>query len=424
MICAGLITPLRRVLVSLVALLVVSGCSVDKTIAAPAITRVEPCEGGVARWLDPASGETVATEQLFAKLASTRVVLLGEEHTAIEHHRWQAYVLAALHSRTPDMVVGFEMLPRRAQPVLDAWSAGSLSEEAFLTRSDWTGVWGYDADLYLPLLHFARFHRLPTVALNVDRKLVSLVSSKGWQNLSEAQRGGVSDPAPASDAYRDSLARLYGYKQILGSTHWHAPAEELSPDELQEIQSSEAFQNFVDAQLTWDRAMAEALASAHGRDPSALVVGIVGRGHLEYGYGIPHQLADLGIDDVAVLLPITETAACDDLEPELATAVFVLAAPPADGPAKGRPLLGVRIETAEQGVRVLDVVAGSVAEQAGMRSGDVIVSAGGFATAKTSELIEVVSRQAPGTWLPLRIERGGETRQLVAKFPQSFDTTP
>jgi S1-C subfamily serine protease len=170
--------------------------------------------------------------------------------------------------------------------------------------------------------------------------------------------------------------------------------------------------------------MAEALAAAHRRNPGALVVGIVGRGHLEYGYGIPHQLADLGIDDVAVLLPITETAACDDLAPELATAVFVLGAPAADGSAKGRPLLGVRIETVEQGVRVLEVVAGSVAEQAGMRSGDVILSAGGFATAKTSELIEVVSRQAPGTWLPLRVERDGGTLELVAKFPQSFDAKP
>jgi uncharacterized iron-regulated protein len=421
---AGLITFSRCALVSLFVVLAASGCSVDKKVAEAAITPADPCEGGVGRWLDPSSGETVAAGQLFARLARARVVLLGEEHTAAEHHRWQAYVLAALHSRTPNMVVGFEMLPRRAQPVLDAWSAGSLSEEAFLKRSDWAGVWGYDADLYLPLLHFARLHRLPTVALNVDRGLVSLVGDKGWQSVSEAQRGGLSDPAPASDAYLDSLARLHAYKASLGSGHGHAPAEEPSPEALQKIRDSETFRNFVDAQLTWDRAMAESLAEAHRRDPEALVVGIAGRGHLEFGYGIPHQLADLGIDDVAVLLPVTEDAACEELEPQLATAVFVLGAPPADESKVGRPLLGVRIETVEQGVRVLEVVAGSVAEQVGMRSGDVIISAGGFATAKTSELIQVVSRQAPGTWLPLRVERDGETLELVAKFPQSFDATP
>jgi hypothetical protein len=80
---------------------------------------------------------------------------------------------------------------------------------------------------------------------------------------------------------------------------------------------SEAFSNFVDAQLTWDRAMAEALAAAYRRDPKATVVGIVGRGHLEYGYGIPHQLADMGIDDVDVLLPLDATATCDPLPADL-----------------------------------------------------------------------------------------------------------
>ena len=56
--------------------------------------------------------------------------------------------------------------------------------------------------------------------------------------------------------------------------------------------------------------MAEALAAAHRRDPEALIVGIIGRGHLEYGHGIPHQLADLGIDDVGVLLPVDADDDC------------------------------------------------------------------------------------------------------------------
>ena len=39
-----------------------------------------------------------------------------------------------------------------------------------------------------------------------------------------------------------------------------------------------------------------------------LVVGIIGRGHLEYGHGTPFQLRDLGVEDVAVLLPATDAA--------------------------------------------------------------------------------------------------------------------
>jgi len=49
----------------------------------------------------------------------------------------------------------------------------------------------------------------------------------------------------------------------------------------------------------WQAAVIAALAA---RRP-ALVVGIIGRGHLEYGHGTPAQLAALGIAPVRVALP-------------------------------------------------------------------------------------------------------------------------
>jgi len=382
------------------------------------------CTHRAGQWLNPVNGETLATAELFERLGRARVVLLGEEHTNSEHHRWQSYVLAALHARNPNMVVGFEMLPRRAQPALDAWSAGTLSEKAFLDRSDWHEVWGYDASLYLPLFHFARLNRLPALALNVDRELVSLVSSKGREALSKAQRENLPEPAPAREDYRVSLARLYAYKQAARDGQAHSQISAPDPDELKVIQRSEAFLNFVAAQLTWDRAMAEALAAAHHRDQDALVVGIVGRGHLEYGHGIPHQLTDLGIDDALVLLPVGRSEACADLASDLATALFVLNERDDEEPEAPRPRLGVMIESADGGVRVLQVVDGSVAARGGVLAGDLIASAAGFTTETPADLIEIVSRQAPGTWLPLSITRGDEKRELVARFPQHFIASP
>jgi uncharacterized iron-regulated protein len=375
------------------------------------------CDHHVAQWLDPASGDVVPVEQVIDRLAGSRIVLLGEAHTTVAHHRWQLYMLSALHSRQANLIVGFEMLPRRVQGSLDAWSAGKLTEEEFLEQSEWHKVWGYDAGLYLPLLHFARLNRLPTVALNIDRKLVSEVSRQGWQALSETQRMGLSDPAPASDAYRDSLAKLYAYKQTLAD---HSEGEESVEPDLDEILHSDAFSNFVEAQLTWDRAMAEALAAAHRRDPKAVVVGIVGRGHLEYGYGIPHQLADMGIDDVDVLLPINSTATCDPLPADLASAVFVVDAE-SESPVPPRPRLGIIIEGSDAGVRVSQVVEGSVAAQCGLIEGDLIEAAAGFKTTTNVSLIEIIQRQAPGTWLPLKVKRGDESLELLAKFPQSFE---
>ena len=375
------------------------------------------CNHHIGQWLDPASGDVVQVEQVFDRLASTRIVLLGEAHTTAAHHRWQLYMLSALHSRHANLVVGFEMLPRRVQASLDDWSAGKLTEEEFLEQSQWQKVWGYDAGLYLPLLHFARLNRLSTVALNIDRKLVSQVSQQGWQALDEDERMGLSDPASASDAYRDSLAELFAYKQILAETD---EGEDVPEPDLDEILDSDAFSNFVDAQLTWDRAMAEALAAAHRSDPQAIVVGIVGRGHLEYGYGIPHQLADMGIDDVEVLLPLDSTANCDPLPAELASAVFVVDAE-SETPVPPRPRLGIIIEGSDAGVRVSQVVEDSVAAQCGLVEGDLIEAAAGFKTTTNASLIEIIQRQAPGTWLPLKVKRGDESLELLAKFPQSFE---
>ncbi|MGB5326658.1 MAG: ChaN family lipoprotein [Gammaproteobacteria bacterium] len=375
------------------------------------------CDHHVAQWLDPASGDVMQVDQVFDRLAGSRIVLLGEAHTTVAHHRWQLYMLSALHSRQANLIVGFEMLPRRVQSSLDDWSAGKLSEEEFLEQSEWQKVWGYDPDLYLPLLHFARLNRLPTVALNIDRKLVSQVSQQGWQALDEAQRMGLSDPAPASDAYRESLAQLYAYKQLLSDA---GEGEDSVEPDLDEILRSDAFSNFVEAQLTWDRAMAEALAAAHRRDPKAIVVGIVGRGHLEYGYGIPHQLADMGIDDVDVLLPLDATATCAPLPADLASAVFVVDAE-SEAPVAPKPRLGIIIEGSDAGVRVSQVVEGSVAAQCGLLEGDLIEAAAGFNTTTNVSLIEIIQRQAPGTWLPLKVRRGDETLELLAKFPQSFE---
>jgi len=57
-------------------------------------------------------------------------------------------------------------------------------------------VWGYDAALYMPLFQFARLNRIPMIALNVERKLVSRVGQQGWEGVPAAEREGLSDPAP------------------------------------------------------------------------------------------------------------------------------------------------------------------------------------------------------------------------------------
>jgi S1-C subfamily serine protease len=70
-------------------------------------------------------------------------------------------------------------------------------------------------------------------------------------------------------------------------------------------------------------------------------------------------------------------------------------------------------------VRVAEVTPGSVAAAAGLRRDDVIIEAAGARMETPADVRAVVDAQAPGTWLPLRVRRGGRTREIVARFPRS-----
>src|SRR5712692_3640076 len=167
-------------------------------------------------WVDVRSGRSIDREGLFRYLASKRtVVLLGESHTDVDHHLWQLNTLAALQGRGANLVIGFEAFPRRLQSVLNDWVEGKLTDAAFLKASEWRQVWGYDAALYMPLFQFARLNRIPMIALNVERKLVSQVGQRGWASVPPSEREGLSNPAPASPAYQRELARIYAMKKMM-----------------------------------------------------------------------------------------------------------------------------------------------------------------------------------------------------------------
>ncbi len=374
-------------------------------------------------WLHPGSNQPLDPRTVIADLARRSVIMLGEHHDSAEDHRWQLHTLAALHGREPRMVIGFEMFPRSAQPVLDRWVAGELDEAAFLAASRWNDVWGFDPRFYMPLFHFARMHRIPMVALNVERALISRVARTGWAAIPEAEREGVSDPAPASDGYRRFLAAVQLSKSASHAgddDDASAGGYEWTDEQVAELYGDAAFARFVDAQLVWDRAMAEALARARSDSGGSLVVGIIGRGHLQFGYGVPHQLGALGIDDTAVLLTFERASPCEPVvEPGIADMVFVTA--PVAEPQRPSPKLGIMIDDGEDGVAVREVLAGSVAQAAGLESGDVIRGAAGRLLGSASELVAVVRRQSPGTWLPLDVERGPQRLEIVAKFPAAGD---
>lgn len=377
-----------------------AGLALGALLLAAGAHAAAPCVP-VGRWARPTDGapETLDSAPWLTELAQSGIVLLGERHDSAEHHRWQLQTLAALAAQQPRMTIGLEMVPRRLQSVLDRWVAGELGEAEFLDAVEWDTIWGFDPALYLPILHFARMNRIPLLALNVDRALVSRVSESGWDAVPEEAREGIGDPEPASTAY---LAFLRGKHAR------HNRADDERADETR-------FERFVQSQLLWDRAMAERIAEVAQRDDAPLLVVLSGSGHLVYGYGIPHQLAALGAPRARVLLPYSAEP-CSELVPGYADAVFGLD-PVAERSLPAPATLGVLLAAEDGGVRIERVFDNSVADAAALRPGDIVRELAGREVHSVADVVASVRRQPPGTWLPIVVERRGKTRLVLAKFP-------
>ena len=269
-----------------------------------------------ASWMDPSTGQLLDPGELMRGLAGRQAVLLGETHDIAEIHRWQLQVTTCLHLLRPNMAVGFEMFPRRVQPVLDRWVAGELRTDDFLREVERETVWGFPPEIYLPLFYFCRQQAVPMLALNCHRPLVTRVGKEGWESVPEDERDGVTPSATPTPGHRGYIARLTGRAE------------------------ADITDRFIRAQQVWDRAFACNIANyiAAAEGPPPLVVGIIGRGHLDYGHGTPHQLRDLGIQDVAVLAP-SEAVTLDLAEMAgLGEAVFRLERPEEPAPRAPRPV--------------------------------------------------------------------------------------
>jgi S1-C subfamily serine protease len=70
-------------------------------------------------------------------------------------------------------------------------------------------------------------------------------------------------------------------------------------------------------------------------------------------------------------------------------------------------------------VRIDQVGEGSIAAAAGLRGGDLILTIAGLKPSAAGDVAAIIARQAPGTWLPLRIRRADAEVDVVAKFPPS-----
>lgn len=233
---------------------------------------------GVPVWAQtitqPTQSEVVSRDDFDRHLRQADVIYLGEIHDRPEHHQAQLEILQTLHAENPDLAIGMEMFQRPYQEAIDRYLAGELSEAEFLEQTEYETRWGFPWELYAPILHFAKAHQIPVIALNAPSEALRQVATGGFENIAAEYRDFVppiEQMRTDNEFYRQQLKEIYDrYHEGEGS--------------------SDNFEYFFQAQVLWDETMADRVAAFVMENPQTQLVVLAGQGHIAYGDGIPDRV--------------------------------------------------------------------------------------------------------------------------------------
>ena len=352
---------------------------------------------------DTRTGETLTPDELAHRLAGVRLLFVGESHTDADFHGVELRLLAALAAAggPGPLLVGLEMYPAGEQRGLDEWGEGLLTEEGFLRLSRWYEHWGYPWAYYRDIFLFARDHRLPLVALNAPRAVVSAVGRQGLRGLSPEQAAQLAPVIDTSNAEQRTLFRA----SFGGADPLHGGV------------SPEQFENMFAAQCAWDATMAHhAVAALRAAGPGARMVVLIGAGHVAYGLGVERQAGREFDGPMATLIPVPVR----DEEGHPAASVrasyadYLWGLPPTAPPLY--PALGLSTSWnapgGAAGLPVVFVAERSPAEQAGVRVGDAQLAFDGTPLADREAHNRALAAKRWGDDVRLTVRRGQQTLAL------------
>ena len=92
-----------------------------------------------------------------------------------DHHAVQLAVIKAMNDANPDLIIGMEMFDHTYQPVLDQWTAGTLSEEEFIERTHWYANWRFNYDQYRDILEYAKEKKIRIIVKQSNLKFFLLL---------------------------------------------------------------------------------------------------------------------------------------------------------------------------------------------------------------------------------------------------------
>ena len=322
-------------------------------------------------------------------------------------------MIAALQRAGRKVTLGLEMFPAEAPTApFDRWLRGGIDEAALLRESGWYDYWGYPWGYYRDVFLLAKQHRLPIRGVNAPRAVVSMVGRRGLAGIGGMERGQI---APTIDTTNEEHKQLF-VAYVGGGSGTPASATGSGATAHGTGMPADVLQRMVEAQCTWDATMAFHAAELikDNPDPKAVVVVLVGSGHVAYGLGIARQAKAYTDKRVATVMPIASSPGKPE-QVRASVADIVWGVPTETYPLY--PTLGVSFRSnGDQPTTVLMVSPGSAAEAMGLKAGDQLVTIDDQPIRKDVEVRALLDRKQWGDAVKATVKRGADTLTLTGRL--------
>ena len=194
-----------------------------------------------------------------------------------------------------------EMFQRPFQKQIDRYMNGECGEDEFLKTTEYRQRWGYDWDLYRPIVEFSRRNRIPLAGLNAPWELTSRISKVTYAGLTDDEKKQLGpidfNVKEHRDYWFDRISKMHG------------------DDKATNEQKERSYQ----VMATWDEYMAASVVQFQQERKLRRLVVLAGSGHIDRGFGIPQRavkrtggkVATIGIEydgaiDSTVKSPVTD----------------------------------------------------------------------------------------------------------------------
>ena len=214
-------------------------------------------------------------KEILPELKKAKVIYLGETHDSSQDHENQLKIIQELYKNNPKIAIGMEMFQRPFQEIINQYIAGKITEAELIEKTEYKNRWGFDWELYAPILRFAKEKQIPVLALNTPSEISRKVAKEGIEKLTNAEKKSIP---PITEIRLDNIA----YRQmVLKAFEQHQSAGH---------GNSSSANRFFLAQVLWDETMADGIAKFIKANPNYQMVVLAGQGHIVYGYGIPSRV--------------------------------------------------------------------------------------------------------------------------------------